>query len=55
MHNSQSANLSSVLLAVAGLPDPRSEGEMVNGTSLGPLFEFLRSSHKLFLGALIPN
>ena len=33
------ANLSPVPLAVAGLPDPRSEGEMVNGTSLGPLFD----------------
>ena len=38
MRNSQSAT-SFCAATVAGLPDPRSEGEMVNGTSLGPLFD----------------
>ena len=36
---SEMVDLYLTLADLAGLPDPRSEGEMVNGTSLGPLFD----------------
>ena len=36
--NSRWAQLYPTLAALAGLPDPRSMGEEINGTSLAPLF-----------------
>ena len=36
---SEMIDLYLTLADLAGLPDPRAEGETVNGTSLGPLFD----------------